>query len=224
MYKTERMDKVFLKYTVTVLIYILSQHTHASDFGKYLDDLIIKVLNDGRTVEIIGSYEYEDPNGKIWSVPDKYVVNGASIPQFLWSIVGGPYSGRYRNASVVHDYYCDVKSETWKDVHRMFYHAMRANNVPPTRAKLMYSAVYRFGPRWNFEYVPNCEDCLSVPMTVTEYQSQPNEEDFSDLQKAIENNENISLESLESIAEAQFISEISAKDIGTPNLGLEQNK
>lgn len=220
--QTTQRKNILLKYTAIVFLFVLSQHTHASEFGKYLDDLIIKVLDDGRTVEVIGSYEYEDPNGKTWTVPDRYVVNGASIPQFLWSVVGGPYSGRYRNASVVHDYYCDVKSESWKDVHRMFYFAMRANNVSATRAKLMYSAVYRFGPRWNFEYVPNCEDCLSIPMSVTEYQSPLNEEDFSDLQEAIESNEDISLESLESIAEAQFISEISAKDIGTPNLGLEQ--
>ncbi len=33
-------------------------------------------------------------------------------------------------------------------VHRTFYTAMRASSVDVWRAKVMYAAVYHFGPRW----------------------------------------------------------------------------
>ena len=36
------------------------------------------------------------------------VVDGASIPSVFWSIIGAPYTGKYRDASVIHDYYCET--------------------------------------------------------------------------------------------------------------------
>ena len=70
----------------------------------------------------------------------------------FWSIIGGPYEGKYRFASIVHDRYCvDHGGRTWKEVHRMFHHACLAGGTDPQLAKLMYAAVYHFGPRWSDE-------------------------------------------------------------------------
>jgi hypothetical protein len=63
-------------------------------------------------------------------------------------VIGGPYEGKYRDASVNHDYECCVQQSAWQDVHRMFYDGMMARGVELWRAKLMYFAVYFFGPRW----------------------------------------------------------------------------
>jgi hypothetical protein len=121
----------------------------ASDYyGSFKGDLITRVLDDGRRLELIQPYAFEDADGKLWGVPVKTVVDGASIPQVFWSITGGPFSGKYRNASVIHDYYCVEKTDTWENVHLVFYNAMRANGVDSIKAKLMYAAVYNFGPRW----------------------------------------------------------------------------
>lgn len=38
--------------------------------------------------------------------------------------------------------------EKWEDVHLMFYQACRCGGVGETKAKVMYYAVYNFGPRW----------------------------------------------------------------------------
>jgi Protein of unknown function (DUF1353) len=54
----------------------------------------------------------------------------------------------YRNASVVHDVACDTRDHPWQDVHRMFYEACRAGGVGEQKAKLVYAAVYHFGPKW----------------------------------------------------------------------------
>jgi DNA-binding FrmR family transcriptional regulator len=117
-------------------------------YGSFRGDLITKALDDGRRLELIQPYAFEDAAGKLWGVPAKTVVDGASIPQAFWSVTGGPFSGKYRNASVIHDHYCVEKTDTWKNVHLVFYNAMRANEVDPIKAKLMYAAVYNYGPRW----------------------------------------------------------------------------
>lgn len=117
-------------------------------FGRFDNDLIVKLNTDGRTMKLVRPFSYRDPKGTQWRVPEGAVVDGASIPVAFWSLIGGPLSGKYREASVVHDHYCSVMSRPWKDVHLAFYNAMRANGVSRPKAMIMYSAVYRFGPRW----------------------------------------------------------------------------
>ena len=77
-------------------------------------------------------------------------MDGASIPQTFWAIVGGPFEGKYRFASIVHDRYCRAHGgHTWQEVHRMFYEACVAGGTDETLAKVMFAAVYHFGPRWS---------------------------------------------------------------------------
>jgi hypothetical protein len=83
-----------------------------------------------------------------WIAPKGSIIDGASIPKPFWSVVGGPLDGAYRNASVLHDIACKDKKRPWEDVHLMFYQAMRCSDVPVAKAKMMYWAVYHFGPRW----------------------------------------------------------------------------
>jgi hypothetical protein len=117
-------------------------------FGKFEGDLVVRLKDDGRTVELMQPFAFIDTNGKSWNVPAGTIVDGASIPQAFWSVIGGPFEGKYRAASVVHDYYCIRRSESWQDVHLAFYNGMRANGVGAMTSKVMYAAVYNFGPRW----------------------------------------------------------------------------
>jgi len=99
-------------------------------------------------MKLINPFGYVDPKGQKWDAPAGSIVDGASIPKFAWTIIGGPFEGKYRNASVIHDVACKVKQRPWQDVHEVFYTAMLASDVPVTTAKIMYAAVYHFGPRW----------------------------------------------------------------------------
>ena len=101
-----------------------------------------------RDMRLMEAFTFTDPKGKKWHVPAGTVINGASIPQAFWSLVGSPYTGNYRRASVVHDHFCDTKTERWQDVHRMFYFAMVAGGVSELEAKVLYGFVYAGGPRW----------------------------------------------------------------------------
>jgi hypothetical protein len=62
--------------------------------------------------------------------------------------MGGPFDGKYRNASVLHDVAYDQKARPWKQCDRMFYNAMRCSGVSGTEAKTMYYALYRHGRHW----------------------------------------------------------------------------
>ncbi len=109
---------------------------------------IVELLADGRTVKLKEPFGFHDARGVRWPVPAGTVVDGASIPRPLWALIGGPFEGRYRNASIVHDHYCDRRNRPWQQVHRVFYDAMIASSVAVAQAKLLYFAVASFGPRW----------------------------------------------------------------------------
>lgn len=115
--------------------------------GVYRGRVLAEWTGD-REMKLIEPFEYVDSKSVRWPVPQGTVVDGASIPQFLWSLTGGPFEGAYRAASVVHDHYCIVRTRPHRDVHAMFWEAMLSSGVGPKRAWLMYRAVDKFGPTW----------------------------------------------------------------------------
>ena len=117
------------------------------EFGSYEGTPLTEWLSDGRHMQLKRPFAYIGA-GERWPVPIEAIVDGASIPRPFWSVIGGPFEGQYRDASIVHDYYCDMKTRAWRATHRMFHDAMRCSGVGVTKAKIMFYAVYRFGPRW----------------------------------------------------------------------------
>jgi hypothetical protein len=117
------------------------------NYGHFIGKFVAEFGNDGRKVTLLEPYSFVDPTGTEWDVPDGYKTDGASVPTALWALYP-PFTGTYRSAAVIHDYYCDAKTRSWQDTHKVFYYAMRAANVDEKTAKIMYGAVYLFGPRW----------------------------------------------------------------------------
>lgn len=123
--------------------------------GHYDGVAVVELLPDGRNVKLVEDFDYVDAASKRWDVPVGAEVDGASIPQPRWTLVGGPFEGKYRNASIVHDWYCDIRTRPWEEVHRMFFEAMLASKVAITRVRLMYGGVRLGGPRWTTTMVRN---------------------------------------------------------------------
>ena len=145
-------------------------------------------------------------------MPAGVLVDGASIPSVFWSIIGAPFTGKYREASVIHDHYCETKSRHWKAVHRVFLDGMLASGVNDYQAKLMYLAVYRFGPRWDFDvnacFCKGCPSCTSpILKRVTNHQSLFNQSEFDELEMKLKSGR-VSLDELESLADYQMNTEI----------------
>jgi Protein of unknown function (DUF1353) len=122
----------------------------ATKWGFYNGEPVTKWNPDGRTMTLLTELRYTDPKGNVWVAPIGSLVDGASIPRYLWSIMGGPFEGRYRNASVLHDVAYGDKKRPWQDCDRMFYHAMRCSGVSAVEAKTMFYALYKFGHHWKF--------------------------------------------------------------------------
>src|SRR5688572_27564412 len=120
-------------------------------FGQFLDQLRGTFDIDAKprpTFKIENDFRFKDPNGVEWRAPKGTTVDGASIPQGFWSLIGGPFEGTYINASVIHDHYCNTRERTAHDTHRNFFYGMRAAGVPEWKATLMHWVVATFGPSW----------------------------------------------------------------------------
>ncbi len=88
-----------------MLIACLAGSAAAEKLGRFEGDLVVKLLGGGRAMELVQPFTYIDSHGVSWPVPSGVQVDGASIPRVFWSIIGAPFTGKYRDASVIHDYY-----------------------------------------------------------------------------------------------------------------------
>lgn len=118
------------------------------NWGYFSGDPVARWRPDGESMLLMEPFSYVDRHSHKWTAPKGSILDGASIPRAFWTLVGSPYRGRYRYASIVHDYYCVSRSEPWQAVHFMFYEACMASGTGHTHAKVLYYAVRHFGPRW----------------------------------------------------------------------------
>lgn len=123
--------------------------------GRYEGRAALELLDDGRIARLLEAYAYIDCFDQRWDVPALAQVDGASIPRALWTLIGGPFEGRYRNASIIHDWFCDRRTRPWQRVHRMFYEAMLTSGVSATKARILYTGVFLGGPRWSQTVIDN---------------------------------------------------------------------
>lgn len=142
-----------------------------SPYGRFIGGVAASWDLDGRHMRLLQPFGYVGPGGDEWPVPKGATVDGASIPRPVWALIGGPFEGRYRNASVVHDWYCDVRTRPWREVHRMFFNGMLAAGVSESQARLMYYAVYAGGPRWDDQAIENNK--LAVERKVAQLAQDP---------------------------------------------------
>lgn len=180
------------------------------DWGNYTGlPPLITLDDDGRTAHLITQISYTGPNGVEWIVPPDSLLDGASIPRAFWTLIGGPFEGKYRNASIVHDRYCVDHLRTWQDTARMFHDAMRCSGVGSVKAKIMFYAVYRFGPRWQSPLEGN-----EAPIVPPETLSAKNAASLALDAEAIFNND-LNLNEIEALVETRSFAAISTGLEGT---------
>jgi hypothetical protein len=123
----------------------------SADQARFAGKVVVEVLDDiafDHKLKLIEDFSFQDASGKIWVAYKGGVLDGTSIPRELHDLTGLPFVVEYRKASVIHDYYCHVKTEPWRDVHRMFYNASLVEGVSQPEAKTLYLAAYAGGWRW----------------------------------------------------------------------------
>lgn len=103
-----------------------------------------------RRMALLEAFTFTDAQGRVWDAPKGHRVDGASIPRALWTLVGSPYTGDYRRASILHDVNCDRHPQDGPERRagdEMFYAACRAGGCGRLEAKLLFLGV-RLGSSW----------------------------------------------------------------------------
>jgi hypothetical protein len=111
---------------------------------------LVDIPGDPKYKLLEADFGYIDPAGVGWQTNKGTRTDGATIPPLLQPFVGSPWEDGYIRAAVIHDWYCDHTVRGWKTTHRVFYNAMIASGLDVTKAKLMFYAVYAFGPTWGY--------------------------------------------------------------------------
>ncbi|MBB5210519.1 DUF1353 domain-containing protein [Microbulbifer hydrolyticus] len=105
-----------------------------------------------RRMYLMEDFHFTDKNGSVWLAPAGSLIDGASIPRAFWSIIGPPYVGDYRRASIVHDVACvnaNARQER-RAADRMFYQACRAGGCSTRSSIILYIGV-RIGAWWKYK-------------------------------------------------------------------------
>ncbi len=185
-----------------LVLVALAQPARSEDFGKFSGKPKTEWNDDGRSMRLLEDFIYTDAQGEKWVAKTGSSVDGASIPRMFWWLIGGPFEGEYRNASIVHDTECtEPHKHDWRAVHRMFYTASRAGGTDFVKAKVMFAAVYHFGPRWDW---PQSE---SLPYTLS------SNDDALRLVVVIRKNPEISLQAIEGLSHAALVGQVSDEEV-----------
>lgn len=176
-------------------------HFVGSPQTEWLDDRDMRLLQD---------FGYVDPYGVFWNAPRGSVINGASIPRLFWTWIGSPFTGRYRNASIIHDVACENQAKSSAEVHKMFFDACLAGGVPEKDARQLYFAVVMYGPRWELKsvYETRQEPGEDEPQIVTRMipvdltMKTPTPEDVARIEKLFKNG-GPSVTEIEALADPQ---------------------
>jgi hypothetical protein len=91
--------------------------------------------------ELVYDFGYIEPGGYGWQAKAGLKTDGASIPSWAQSIIGGAWDAEYIRAAVIHDHYCIRTVRARTATHRMFYNALIESGVDRAKALVMYYAV-----------------------------------------------------------------------------------
>lgn len=127
--------------SAAIILEAISTQAFAQFSGTFEFRWLADPTNRHRQMQLLSAVSFKDKAGRVWNVPPGTKVDGASIPSALWTFAGSPFVGNYRRASVIHDHYCDLRTERAEDVHRMFRDAMEADGVTNPERYSKYLAV-----------------------------------------------------------------------------------
>ena len=116
--------------------------------GKFIGSVKVEWLDDPRNMQLLEDFIYIDSNNLEWIALRGSIIDGASIPKFFWRVIGSPFIGLYRDASVIHDVYCNNHLRSAQSVHNCFNEMMFTRGVKDIKRRTMFNTVNSFGPRW----------------------------------------------------------------------------
>jgi hypothetical protein len=104
-------------------------------------------LKNGRQIQLDGNL-----NQNVWHrsgvinrviVPEGFISDGASIPKWIWPILGPPIGSKHLIPSIIHDYLCEQATCYSERVlgDAVFFKLLRDFDIPRWKRTLMYIGV-----------------------------------------------------------------------------------
>jgi len=118
--------------------------------GLFEGRVVVEWLDDPfvPTMRLLEPFAYHQPRGKVWKVPQGHVVKGRGMPPLFRHLIGQPFYGGFRKASIVYDHATQEMKEPWDKAQLMFLDASMAEGVNESEAKAMYLLLRAQGSRW----------------------------------------------------------------------------
>ncbi len=132
---------------------IAAEPAHFS--GKLVLELIDEIGFD-HEFRLLDDLAFVDGQGRAWIAARGGIADDESLPRELHPLQGLPYIAEYRKAAIIHRYFSRAGTQSWKQVHRVLYHASIAEGVSPAQARSLYAAVYAAAWRWE----PRTSSCF----------------------------------------------------------------
>jgi len=107
----------------------------------FIGTLKLEEVIPGEEWMLLDPLSFVRKNGAIYTAEELFHTDGASIPKWLWSLVGGPLSGKYAKSAVIHDKLCRSGIVPRKKADKIFLEAMKADGVAFWKRRAMYMAV-----------------------------------------------------------------------------------
>jgi len=145
------MNKLLI--IVTVFAFstgLLAAEGGEADHGSFEGRVVVEWLDDPfvPTMRLAEPFAYEQSKGKIWKVPQGHVIKGRGMPPLFRDLIGQPFYGGYRKASIVYDHATQEMKQPWDEAQLMFLEASMAEGINESEAKAMYMLLRAQGSRW----------------------------------------------------------------------------
>lgn len=119
--------------------------------SNFTDPLDLELLPDGehwRTTRHLEYHAGTKESAELYTVPEGFTTDGASIPRFLWAVVGHPL-GPYAPAAVLHDWLYATAPVSKARSDELLLEAMEVLGIGWVKRRVIYLGVAWFGgPAW----------------------------------------------------------------------------
>ena len=111
--------------------------------------LDVRALKGGKRWALLQNFQYQsDKYKRTITAKTGFEFDFASIPRWLWRLLGSPATGLHRRGAVIHDWLYKHGASigiSQKEADGIFYEAMICSGVNAVKAWLMYRGVRMFG-------------------------------------------------------------------------------
>ncbi len=129
---------------------VLAAEGGAIDHGSFQGRVVVEWLDDPfvPTMRLIEPFAYQQASGEAWKVPQGHVIKGRGMPPLFRHLIGQPFYGGFRKASIIYDHATQEMRQPWDHAQRMFLEASMVEGVHESEAKAMYLLLRAQGSRW----------------------------------------------------------------------------